>query len=225
MAISTKHRPYGSGPSDTDRLRRLYDSHTRGKRRVFKPHGIDPLLAATGDPLVEQDRDLAARVYGLAGAPRPAVRLRHIEAAVFGDALSSIADMAAWFLERWRWSALRAAAEAVVLAAERGTWIGAHAPVSFDKAVEVVRKEVGLVQRRGASRPEPGGWTGEYRCLVPAEGMRIRMPEANNEVLPAAGALVRDDAYWRRRIADGDVRPPPALEKIDQHLPGLAREE
>lgn len=40
--------------------------------------------------------------------------------------------------------------------------------------------------------------------LVPKAGLRVRDPETL-QVLPPEGAQIRLNAYWRRRINDGDV--------------------
>lgn len=45
--------------------------------------------------------------------------------------------------------------------------------------------------------------------VVPATGRAVPDPEAG-DLLPGAGREVPDNAYWRRRLADGDitVQPP-----------------
>lgn len=40
--------------------------------------------------------------------------------------------------------------------------------------------------------------------VVPAVGRAVPDPEAG-DLLPAAGREVQDNAWWRRRLADGDV--------------------
>lgn len=40
--------------------------------------------------------------------------------------------------------------------------------------------------------------------VVPADGRAVPDPEAG-DLLPAAGREVPDNAWWRRRLADGDV--------------------
>ncbi|MCF5056787.1 DUF2635 domain-containing protein [Pseudomonas proteolytica] len=40
--------------------------------------------------------------------------------------------------------------------------------------------------------------------VVPAVGRAVPDPEAG-DLLPAAGREVPDNAWWRRRLADGDV--------------------
>ena len=40
--------------------------------------------------------------------------------------------------------------------------------------------------------------------VVPADGRAVPDPEAG-DLLPAAGREVQDNAWWRRRLADGDV--------------------
>lgn len=46
----------------------------------------------------------------------------------------------------------------------------------------------------------------------PAPGARVRMPGRAYDLLPEEGAKVPRDAFWLRRLADGDVVevPPPA---------------
>lgn len=39
--------------------------------------------------------------------------------------------------------------------------------------------------------------------LVPGEGLKVRQPQGG--YLPAEGATVVLDSYWRRRLADGSV--------------------
>lgn len=39
----------------------------------------------------------------------------------------------------------------------------------------------------------------------PAPGMKQRMPHNAHEFLPETGAEVERDAFWSRRLADGDV--------------------
>ena len=40
--------------------------------------------------------------------------------------------------------------------------------------------------------------------VVPADGRAVPDPEAG-DLLPASGREVPDNAWWRRRLADGDV--------------------
>ena len=115
--------------------------------------------------------------------------------------------MAIWFQDARQWSALRAAGEAIALAAERNTWIGVRVPVSFDRALELVRKSVGRVRKLGRLRYVPEGWTGRYLFVMPAPHVMLRMPAPYpvRTNLPLEGALMRDDSFWRRRLRDGDV--------------------
>ena len=48
--------------------------------------------------------------------------------------------------------------------------------------------------------------------VVPAAGRAVPDPEAG-DLLPAEGREVPDNAWWRRRLADGDVTPPAEAEK------------
>lgn len=209
-----RRRRRGTLTSDMDALRKRYEVATRGQRR--KPVAVkDPLYAATGDPLVLKDRSTAEKVYKVAGAKRPHVAIRKLAETVYGGALYGVVGIADFFITHRRWSALKAAAEAVALAAERGTWIGVHAPVSFEKAIDVVRREVAS-RRRTAERPYDNlGWTGQNIFVVPAPEARLRMPSNPEEILPDQGALVPDNAFWRRRVKDGDVFLK-ASEKKDQ---------
>ncbi len=50
----------------------------------------------------------------------------------------------------------------------------------------------------------------EQMFVTPAKGLKVRDPR-NHQVLPAGGAVVPLDQFWRRRLADGDVnesKPP-----------------
>lgn len=206
QAVRT-YRKQGTRVRDEDKLCARYEAAVLGKYREERwvtPHS---LADATGDQLAEDDAELAAHAYGLAGAPRPAVKLRSIYSEMFGDELSGITDMAIWFQDAQRWSALRAAGEAIALSAERNHWIGVRAPVSFDRALELVRKSVGRVRKLGRLRYVPAGWTGRYLFVMPAPGMVVRMPAPYpiRTNLPLEGTLMRDDAFWRRCIRDGDV--------------------
>jgi len=200
-----RQRRRGSLTQATDALRARYDRATAGRRRPLKRSDLDPLFIATGDPLVLEDRAKAVRVYGLLDAKRPSVALRRIKAESYGDDLHGLVLMGRHYQARG-WSALRAAGEAVALAAERGAWIGLHAAVSFDHAVEQVRKALLREQRHRLVPPHPPGWTGAYMKVRPFPGMVIHLLTAPpRTVMPEDGSLVRDDAFWRRRLQDGDV--------------------
>lgn len=202
-----RQRRRGFLTAETDKLRRRYEAATRGKRREREMTDLDPLFAATGDPLVLRDRDLAAKIYGLAGTARPAVQLRRIKAQAFGSELDSLADMALFYEDHRRWSTLRSAAEAVTLSAERGTWLGAHAPASFDHAVDRVRRAASRARRLGRLRYVPTAWTGVMVFVRPGPGLVVSLPAPAppRTRLPPEGMWVRDDSYWRRLIRDGDV--------------------
>ena len=197
-AASHQSRTYrarrrGSLAMDEAKLRARYDAAVRGKRRGPAWRQPENLFAATGDPLAEQDPVLAAHLYGLAEAPRPAVALRRIRSEAFGDTLSSLTDMAIWYQDNRRWSVLRSAGEAAALAAERGSWIGVKAPVSFDRAVELIRKSVGRARALGRLRYLPPGWTGGHIFVVPVPGLLVPMPAPlpPRSRLPAEGAWVK----------------------------------
>ena len=203
------YRAQGTRIRDEDTLRARYDAAVFGKHREERWITPNSLADATGDQLAVDDAELAARVYGLAGAPRPMVKLRSIHADTWGDELSSVTDMAIWFQDARRWSTLRAAGEAIALAAERNHWIGVRVPVSFDRALELVRKSVGQARKLGRLRYVPRGWTGRYLFVIPAPDMVVRMPAPYpvRTNLPLEGALMRDDSFWRRCLRDGDVIP------------------
>ena len=98
----------------TEALRARYDRATAGCRRQFERSSLDPLYAATGVPLVLEDRAKAMRVYGLLDAKRPSVTLRKVHAESWGDDLHSLVMMGSHYQARGR-SALHAAGEAVAL--------------------------------------------------------------------------------------------------------------
>lgn len=53
--------------------------------------------------------------------------------------------------------------------------------------------------------------------LKPAPGRACPMPEKGGELLPEAGDTVPHNAYWQRRIADGDamlVEPKKAVKAV-----------
>lgn len=60
--------------------------------------------------------------------------------------------------------------------------------------------------------------------VVPAEGRAVPDPEAG-DLLPAEGREVPDNAWWRRRLADGDVNPPAEAEKTNKPARAAKSEE
>ncbi|AZL68787.1 DUF2635 domain-containing protein [Pseudomonas oryziphila] len=55
--------------------------------------------------------------------------------------------------------------------------------------------------------------------LKPAPGRACPMPEKGGELLPEAGDTVPHDAYWQRRIEDGDallVKQKPAAKAVKE---------
>lgn len=211
-----RQRRRGSLAQATEALRARYDHATAGRRRQFERTGLDPLFAATGDPLVLEDRARAMQVYGPLDAKRPSVVLRKVHAESWGDDLDSLVSMGSHYQARGR-SALHAAGEAVALGAERGAWLGLHAAVSFDHAVERVRKALLRERHDRLAPPHPPGWTGAYMEVRPAPGILVHLLAAPpRTVMPEGGALVRDDSFWRRRLQDGDVIRIGDAEKITQ---------
>ena len=206
-SLSHKARKYRTPVRSEAKLRALYDAAVMGKRRGITWLEPADLFAATGDPLAEQNYPLAAHIYGVTLATRPVVTLRRIQAETFGDALTSLTDLAIWFQDHKGWSAIRSSREAAVLAGERGTWIGVKAPVSFERAVDLVRKSVGKARALGRPRYQPVGRTGQQMFVVPAPDRLVAMPAPlpPRTYLSSDGTWVQDDAYWRRRLRDQDV--------------------
>lgn len=60
--------------------------------------------------------------------------------------------------------------------------------------------------------------------VVPAAGRAVPDPEAGN-LLPAEGREVPDNAWWRRRLADGDVIRKADAEKITKAARAAKPEE
>ena len=50
--------------------------------------------------------------------------------------------------------------------------------------------------------------------VKPAEGRGAPDPEKGYQLLPAAGGLVPNNAYWQRRLIDEDVIQSEAPEKV-----------
>lgn len=50
----------------------------------------------------------------------------------------------------------------------------------------------------------------EQIYVKPATGLKVRRPEKNHAHLPAEGDFVPKNAYWVRRLNDGDVIAAPA---------------
>lgn len=60
--------------------------------------------------------------------------------------------------------------------------------------------------------------------VVPAAGRAVPDPEAGN-LLPAEGREVPDNAWWRRRLADGDVIRQADADKITKAARAAKPEE
>lgn len=50
--------------------------------------------------------------------------------------------------------------------------------------------------------------------VMPREGVLIPHPDRGFQNIPPEGAEVPDNAYWRRRIADGDAVEKAPLKKV-----------
>jgi len=200
---------------EADELRACYEEATRGMaNHIASVQDLTPdgVFRATGDPLARSEPDLALRAYDILKSKRPNVALRQAEAAIYGDALASIVDLARSIRNAPRTkSALQAAQKAVALAAKNGLWIGVSAPVSFDEAVDKVRREISTKTADALV-----GDTGRKLFAIPRCGLRLPMPEQGGMILPPKGQVVPDTLYWRRRVADGDVTAQPMQEKKDQ---------
>ncbi|WP_350356089.1 DUF2635 domain-containing protein [Acidisoma cladoniae] len=106
-----------------------------------------------------------------------------------------------------------AAAEAIVLLAQRGTFLGGSHPRDFRRSLEVARKAWGAREKR---LEPPDGWTGRLLFVVPVAGGWVRHPEKPYPQLEAVGSLVKDTFYWRSRIRDGDVT---LISRSEEKLP------
>lgn len=42
--------------------------------------------------------------------------------------------------------------------------------------------------------------------VIPAKGLKVRMPDKPTEFLPEKGGEVPKDSYWLRRVKDGSVQ-------------------
>lgn len=68
---------------------------------------------------------------------------------------------------------------------------------------------------------------GARKLLVPKPGLKIRDPGARGKPLPAAGRVVVIDAFWQRRIVDGDVEvsdPPVRAKPAPDEAPAVEAE-
>ena len=202
--VRQQHRRRGGAGAEIDALRARYPAATAGRAPAREEHAdrAAALHAATGDPLALSDPAAAARLYGVDSAPRPAVRLRALALAIYGDPVANVARFARVLMRRRGLSAKAAAEAAVVIVAEpsRNTMIGVHAPASFDVAAESVRKAIPDQQQ-----PDHAvGDTGAVLLVRPGDGRRVRDP-VTMAVLGPTPARVPDTLYWRRRAACGDV--------------------
>lgn len=199
-------------------MRAMYNKATAVLRRPL-PAFVDehaPVLVATGfDPLVKDDLELAASVYGLAGARRPQVALRKLHDQVWGNDLDELVTLARMFRQNRRpvtgkvFSNQEAARIAVLYGATVSpprlpAWLGRGAPLPFDTAVSNVRRAMTTTMTRRKQAAELG-WTGRFIFIVPAENVILRFPEELTRILPSEGAWVADTSYWRRRLEDADA--------------------
>ena len=89
---------------------------------------------------------------------------------------------------------------ALALLATRGEFIGAG-PTPFAEAADLVR----LAMTKRGDPSYAIGDTGQRLRVRPVHNALVPMPDALGTYLPSTGATVPDTAYWRRRLADGDV--------------------
>ena len=188
----------------------LYETAQRSQKWRPVAAASEPLLEATGDPLVTTDAALAASLYGVSDASRPKARLRHLRGVLFGNAGNSIVSMIAHFKRRYALSDTMAAAEAITILAQRGVFLGVGAPLDFPRALEIARKAWGA---RTASAAETEAWTGHWLFVLPVKGGKVPLPGQPGSYLSQSGAWVQDTRFWRQRVLHGDVRLPEKGEK------------
>jgi hypothetical protein len=167
------------------------------------------MVDASRDPLAAADPAAAARLYGLDASARPTVAVRKLRDAVWGSPPTGIAGLGLRLQQRFLCSERAAAEQAVALPAERGCWItfgGSGHPATFHYAVKLVRAEM-AAQRRGNRPVAPDGNTGGRLLVRPARpGLVVRdLDRPDRQPIPEDGKEVSDTAYWRRRLACGDV--------------------
>lgn len=192
----------GEAQRRLETLAATYEAAQRGRRKRVPISSIDPLLDATGDPLLSKDRKLADELYGLSSAARPTAHIRRLRASLFGDALASVVSVARRIKERRSCSDTMAAAEAVSLSAQRGTFLGVGSPLDFSRATELARKALSKAANLG---PDPRAWTGDWLFVVPVPGGTVPMPDGFGRYLPERGAWVPDSLFWRQRLSHLDV--------------------
>ena len=181
-------------------LEGLYEKARRG-RRIETPSRPSTVAEATGDPLAQEDAALSEAVWELSGVARPAVHLRRLRHQLFGDTTDAAIALIEHFKRGRSITDTLAAAEAVVLMAQRRAFIGASSPVSFKEATDRARK---AWSKRRLREPFVG-WTGRWLFVRPKVGLRLRLPEDLSQFLPAEGRWVKDCLFWRRRVDQGDV--------------------
>jgi hypothetical protein len=134
------------------------------------------------------------------------IKLRRIRLSVF-EGIPSVARLAMELIERCQWTARLAAQEAVVLAAERGAWIGSKSPANFDTAVNRVQAAIIRCRRRPNEEEERQATIGDTGSMLHVripDGRVIREPR-QMRVLASGDHIVADDLFWRRRVLSGDV--------------------
>lgn len=185
-------------------------------RRPKYPEKLNhDLYAATGDPLARDNPNIAKDTYGIETAPRPSRRLSEIRSLAFGDELDAILNYVETLnhniaaLDRNKSENIPSTtreliADAVATFAERGTFIGGKAPVSFSRAIRAAFDHLAKRKDREDRRAQLGD-TGRKLQVRPAVAGSIILDPITGEKLPAEGASVPDNAFWRRRIDQGDV--------------------
>ena len=216
MATPRTGKPRGRPRKAQDNYEEVCAKRYAAARRAkLSGKGSLSLHAATGDPLARDNEKEAGKVYELDGAKRPSYRMKEIRALAWGDSLDILVDYVLSFErniganERKKSGHLPSTrreliADAIATFAERGSFIGDASPISFSGAMRATYERIEKQQEMIESREKLGD-TGRTLQVRPAiAGSIVLDPETWRE-LPATGATVLDNAFWRRRIEQGDV--------------------
>ena len=200
-APGVKRGPRGLAPKRFRELEALYDLARPNFPRDRHLPVCRDIMSATGDPLAYSDPELARHLYGIEAASRPQKHLERLGRLTWGDSIDSAIMMMGFFKDRRQLTDIMAAAETVTLLAQRRTFIGVRAPVSFAEAVDTTRKAFATRHRRARA---PEGWTGAWLWVLPLPGGRVRDPE-DLSILEASGSWVKDTLFWRKCVEHKDV--------------------
>lgn len=209
-------RPRKDRDNYVDRCARRYDeAQRREAERSFIGRQEQTLYTATGDPLARDNEAKAREVYELDKAKRPSRYLAEIHLLTWGGTLESVVDFADAFgrnigapdrgkSENLPCTRRELIADAIATLAERGTFIGGLAPVSFSTAIRAtfafIKERANIDRRRAAL-----GDTGQTIKVRPPFDGAVVFDPATWRQIPAEGAIVPDNAFWRRLIDEGSV--------------------